>query len=92
MLCLYLNFFQPQARLQEKVWEGSRARKRYDEPKTPYQRILEDPEVDELTKRKQRRKYLKLNPAQLMREINSIKRKQFKTINHGPIDQAKEAG
>lgn len=91
VLCPYLNFFQPQARLQEKVREGSRVKKRYDEPKTPYQRILEDPEVDEVTKRKLRRQYAKLNPAQLMREINSLQRKLFKTVVSGSIDPDEEA-
>jgi len=91
VLCLYLNFFQPQARLIEKVREGSKVKKRYDKPKTPYRRLLESPEVDELTKRKLRRQYAKLNPAQLMREINSIQRKLFKTVGFGTADRAKEA-
>jgi len=82
---------KPQARLSEKVREGSRVKKRYDEPKTPYRRILEDPEVDEVTKRKLRRKYKKLNPAQLMREINSLQRKLFKTVVSGSIDPDEEA-
>jgi len=91
VLCLYLNFFQPQARLKEKVRQGSRVKKRYDEPKTPYQRLMENQEVDELTKRKLRRKYKKLNPAQLMREINSLQRKLFKTVVSGSIDHDQEA-
>lgn len=91
VLCPYLNFFQPQAKLKEKVRVGSRVKKVYDTPKTPYQRILEDPEVDELTKRKLRRQYRKLNPAQLMREINSIQRKLFKTVGFGLSGQSVEA-
>jgi len=91
VLCLYLNFFQPQARLKEKVREGPKVKKRYDEPKTPYRRLLESPEVDEVTKRKLRRKYKKLNPAQLMREINAIQRKLFKIARFGASDQAEEA-
>lgn len=71
--------------------EGSRVKKRYDQPKTPYRRLLEDPEVDELAKRKLRRQYSKLNPAQLMREINSIQRKLFKTVNIVSVDHPKEA-
>jgi hypothetical protein len=91
VLCLYLNFFQPQARLQEKVREGSRVKKRYDQPKTPYRRLLESPEVDELAKRKLRRQYSKLNPAQLMREINSIQKKLFKTVSFATTEKAMEA-
>jgi hypothetical protein len=91
VLCPYLNFFQPQARLIEKVREGSRIKKRYDQPKTPYRRLLESPEIDEVTKRKLRRQYAKLNPAQLMREINSIQRKLFKTASVVSVDMAKGA-
>lgn len=91
VFCPYLNFFQPQARLKEKVREGSKVKKRYDEPKTPYRRLLESPEVGELAKRKLRRQYDRLNPAQLMREINSIQRKLFKTVASGTIDQHREA-
>lgn len=91
VLCLYLNFFQPQARLREKVRVGARVKKLYDTPKTPYRRILEDPEMDELAKRKLRRQYRKLNPAQLMREINSIQRKLFKTVGFQISGQAVKA-
>jgi hypothetical protein len=91
VLRLYLNFFQPQARLKEKVREGSKVKKRYDEPKTPYRRLLDSPEVDELAKRKLRRQYAKLNPAQLIREINAVQRKLFKIARFGASDQAGEA-
>lgn len=78
VVCPYLNFFSPQARLIEKVREGSKVKKRYDKPKTPHQRLLASEDVDDLTKRKLKRQYAKLNPAQLMREINAIQRKLFK--------------
>lgn len=91
VLVSYLNFFQPQTRLIEKVREGSKVLKRYDEPKTPYRRLLESPEVDELTKRKLRRQYAKLNPAQLLRDINRIQRKLFKLANLGSIVPEDEA-
>lgn len=91
VLCPYLNFFQPQARLQEKVREGSKVKKRYDKPRTPYRRLLESPEVDELSKRKLRRQYAKLNPAQLMRDINRIQRKLFKTVVPGTAERGIEA-
>lgn len=78
VLCPYLNFFQPQARLIEKVRDGSRVTKRYDYPKTPYRRLLADPQVDDLIKRKLKRRYAKLNPAQMMRDINRIQRRLYK--------------
>jgi len=78
VLCPYLNFFQPQMRLIEKVRTGSRVTKRYDKPRTPYMRLLEDADVDDLTKRKLKKQYAKLNPAELIRKINAIQRKLFK--------------
>jgi len=91
VLRLYLSFFQPRARLQEKTREGSRVKKRYDTPKTPYQRILEDPWADEIAKRKLLRICKKLNPAQLMREMSSLQRKLFRAVVPGPIDFCEEA-
>lgn len=72
VLCPYLNFFQPQMRLVEKVREGAKVRKRYDKPATPYQRLLQNPDIDELAKRKLRRTYARLNPADLARRINDL--------------------
>lgn len=34
------NFFIPQLKLKEKVRIGSKIVKKYDQPKTPYQRLL----------------------------------------------------
>ncbi len=90
VLCPYLNFFQPQMRLIEKVREGSRVTKRYDEPKTPYRRLLESPDVDELTKKKLKRQYAKLNPAELIRKINAIQRKLFKRSEFLAAKEVKE--
>ena len=91
VLCPYLNFFQPQMRLIEKVREGSRVTKRYDEPKTPYRRLLESPDVDELTKKKLKRQYAKLNPAKLIREINAIQKKLFKRTEFKAAKEARES-
>jgi len=91
VLCPYLNFFQPQARLIEKVREGSKIKKRYDEPRTPYRRLLENPDVDELVKKKLKRQYAKLNPASLIREINAIQKKLFKRSEFKTVKDAREA-
>ncbi len=36
----FQNFFQPVMKLKEKVREGGKVQRVYDEPKTPYQRVL----------------------------------------------------
>ncbi len=68
-LCPYLNFFQPQAKLIYKERIGSKVKKRYDNPKTPYQRIISSPDVSDQVKKKLKRRYDKLNPAELRRKI-----------------------
>src|SRR5665811_366475 len=40
-LRLMTNFFSPQMKLREKTRDGARVTKRYDEAKTPYQRLLQ---------------------------------------------------
>lgn len=76
---LYLNnlynFFVPQLKLIEKVRVGSKIVKKYDQPKTPYQRLLESPHLTMGQKEELRRKYQLLNPIEL-REI--IKRQILK--------------
>src|SRR3989344_5119698 len=42
---LYVNFFQPVMRCIEKKRIGSRYARKYDTPKTPYQRVRNDPGV-----------------------------------------------
>ena len=68
-LCPYLDFFQPRAKLKERVRVGSGVKKKYDHPKTPYQRVLDSPDVDEKVKQGLKGQYAKLNPAELRRNI-----------------------
>lgn len=76
---LYLNnlynFFVPQLKLIEKVRVGSKIVKKYDQPKTPYQRLLDSPHLTMGQKEDLRHKYQLLNPIEL-REI--IKRQTLK--------------
>ena len=53
--------------------------KRYDEPKTPYRRLLGSPDVDDATKRGLKRQYAKLNPAKLKRQTLDLQDKLYKT-------------
>lgn len=78
VLCPYINFFLPQMRLIEKVRIGSKVQKKYDKPKTPYQRILESDDVDEDTKNNLEQQYETLNPAELKRKILALQDKLYK--------------
>jgi hypothetical protein len=73
----YVNFFQPVMQCQEKKRIGSRYVRRYDVPKTPYQRVLADPRIDIEVKEKLTQQYASLNPKTLRREIDILVKKMF---------------
>jgi hypothetical protein len=69
-LRLYTNFFQPNVKLIEKTRYGSRIKKRYDAPRTPYHRLLEH-----LSPGRQAaltRQYNTLNPVAIKRDIDRM--------------------
>lgn len=74
----YVNFFMPSMKLIEKVRDGARVTKRYDKAQTPYQRVLASPHVSPAVKRRLRRRYATLNPAELKREIDRLQKRLLK--------------
>ncbi len=56
-LSLYLNYFHPVMKLKSKERIGSKVKKKYDTPRTPYQRVLNSPDVSDKNKRKLKRIY-----------------------------------
>lgn len=78
-LRLYTNFFQPVMKLREKIRSGSRLTRRYDQPQTPYRRLMAHPGVTETTKHALQHQYQKLNPAELKRTIDRLQTKLFRT-------------
>jgi hypothetical protein len=78
ILRLYTNFFQPSMKLLEKTRIGSKVTKKYDKPKTPYQRIIESNAVSEEVKEKLRRTYEELNPFALKGLIDKLTQELWK--------------
>jgi len=74
---LYNNFFQPSVRLIEKKVVASKTLKRYDSPKTPYERVLESKEVDLKIKRSLKEQFEALNPFRLRKAIESKLKRIF---------------
>lgn len=71
---LYFNFFIPSVKLIQKERVGSKIIKKYDKPKTPYQRLLESDDFDLKTKNELINQFEKLNPLELQKEMmNKIK-------------------
>ena len=67
---LFLNFFLPSMKLQEKKRIGSKIIKHHDDPKTPYQRVLDSKFVSPQPKRFLKELYKTLNPFKLRKTIN----------------------
>jgi hypothetical protein len=78
-LRLYKNFFQPVMKLASKERIGGSVKRKYDIPKTPYQRLIESGQLSEQAKKQINNVYLSLNPAQLKRNIDSILEKLYRT-------------
>ena len=76
---LYHNFFCPSVKLIEKKRIASKTIKRYDKPKTPYQRILESKNVSRSMKQKIKEQFKELNPFTLRKGMEKKLKKVFLT-------------
>lgn len=66
----YKNFFIPNKKLTEKKRVETKIVKKYDLPKTPYQRLLEHKDFPENEKEQLKAIYAKLNPVKIKNEID----------------------
>lgn len=85
-LRLFKNFFQPVIMLVGKERCGGKIRRRYDAPKTPFQRVLESPNISEESKQSLRKIYESLNPAELKRVIEAKIDLLYQTHNSKSIN------
>lgn len=72
VLRLYTNFFLPVMKLKEKVRVTSKVIKRYDNPTTPYRRILRAKDVSKEVKDRLRKQYKTLSLVRLKKQIDEI--------------------
>ena len=77
---LYHNFFLPSVKLLEKKRIASKTIKRYDTPKTPYQRILESTDISDSIKASLKEAFEKMNPFKLRKAMEKKLAKIFNTI------------
>ncbi len=80
---LYQNFFQPVIKLKSKTRVGGKIHRTYDEPRTPYQRLLESGQISRRTARELRATYESLNPAELHRQLQKLRRELFELADAG---------
>jgi len=72
VLRLYINFFIPTMKLLRKERQGSKVKRVYDKPQTPYARVLASPEVSDEDKAELRATYQVLDVVQLRRQLDQL--------------------
>lgn len=72
LLHLYLNFFIPVMKLVRKERHGSKVKRIYDAPQTPYARVLADPHVSAKDKAQLRAQYQQLDLVELKQQIDRL--------------------
>lgn len=90
-LRLHTNFFLPSMKLVEKIRIGSKVTKKYDYPKTPYQRVLDSAHVSNYDKEKLKKIYATANPAALKRTITRLQQKLLQAAKRKGTKQQKAA-
>lgn len=75
---LYHNFFLPSVKLLEKKRIASKTIKRYDNPKTPYQRVMESTDISDKIKHSLKNQFEQLNPFRLRKAMEKKLAKIFK--------------
>jgi len=68
---LFMNFFRPSSKLQDKIRVNGKIKKVYDNPKTPYQRLMQSDEISVEKKKKLKSQFETLNPYKLQRDMVS---------------------
>ena len=82
---LYYNYFLATRKVMKRSYNKSSGKVSfsYDKARTPYQRVMDHPDVDQATKAKLKAEYVTLNPASLMREIIRLRNKLMTTVKDG---------
>jgi transposase InsO family protein len=72
LLHYYVNFFLPVMKLKEKVRTGSKVKRVYDDPQTPYARALNSTHLSEADKAELREAYAHLDLVSLRQRIDEL--------------------
>lgn len=80
-LRLYKNFFQPAMKLRAKTRVGGKIHRQYDEPRTPYQRLLESGQLSAQAREELRRTYESLSVVKLRHEIEQGQDRLFELVS-----------
>jgi hypothetical protein len=78
---LLQNHFNPTMKLERKQRVGSKYHKKYESPKTPYQRIIENPNIPKIKKHQLEKIHETLNPFELQKQIQKKLKEIFKYVH-----------
>jgi hypothetical protein len=92
LLGLHFNFFRPVRKLVGKKRLGAKLVRRYDEPHTPYQRLLAAGVLSEPARAALEKQFLALNPAQLQRSTEQLLRWLWETAERPTPRVVKRVG
>jgi len=92
LLSLQNNFFRPVRKLVAKERLGSKVVKRYDEPQTPYQRLLAAGVLSEPARVALKKRFLALNPVELQRRIDQLLRRLWESAERPTARAVKRVG
>jgi hypothetical protein len=91
----FRNFLQPAMKLKEKVRTGGKVRRVYEEPRTPYQRLLELGTLKPSQRRELEQRYQSLDPVKLRRRIEQLRTELFDLLerqNDTPVPKPRRHG
>lgn len=81
LLCLQMNFFRPVRKLIAKERSGAKVAKRYDAPRTPYQRLRTSGVLAVEVLAVLEKRFLALNPAELQKRIDQLLHQLWETAD-----------
>jgi hypothetical protein len=81
----YFNFFLPTRKVTSRSYDkkSGKTHYTYDAARTPYQRVLDHPDIPEENKEKLRQEYATLNPITLLHDINRLEKELMATLPAG---------
>ena len=77
------NFFCPTLKLESKVRQGSKTKRKYSKPKTPYQRLLDYPQLSLAQKTQLEARFQQLNPIHLKNQLEQQLKAVFSQTKNG---------
>lgn len=81
LLHYYVNFFLPVVKLVERVRTGSKVKRVFDDPQTPYARALDSTHISDTDKAELREAYQHLNLVSLKQRIDALQDQLLATLS-----------